>query len=102
MREGFYGPNLPIRVSNDIDFRKMVITRKDLDSKVVWFDQEMGYTDWFHLSSLETYLIIYEVLPLSQWKTQIQNGIKKEMRCGQWPLKAADEIPFKLHATDRS
>ena len=60
MREGFYGPNLPIRVSNDIDFRKMVITRKDLDSKVVWFDQEMGYTDWFHLSSLETYLIIYE------------------------------------------
>ncbi|SFT73264.1 hypothetical protein SAMN04489724_1897 [Algoriphagus locisalis] len=60
MREGFYDPNLHIRVSHDIDFRKKVITRKDLDSKIVWFDQEMGYTDWFHLSSLETYFIIYE------------------------------------------
>ncbi|WP_425637060.1 hypothetical protein ACPUEN_16785 [Algoriphagus yeomjeoni] len=60
LREGFYDPNLHIRVSHDIDFQKKVITRKGLDSKVVWFDQEMEYTDWFHLSSLETYYVIFE------------------------------------------
>ena len=60
MREGFYDPNLHIRVSFDIGFEKKLITRKNLEEKTVWFDQEMSYTDWFHLSSLRTYYMIFE------------------------------------------
>ncbi|WPR74549.1 hypothetical protein [Algoriphagus sp. NG3] len=60
LREGFYDPNLHIRVSFDIGFEKKLITRKNLEEKIVWFDQEMSYTDWFHLSSLRTYYMIFE------------------------------------------
>lgn len=59
-REGFDDPNLHIGVFHGLDQEKSKINRKNLDKMKVWFDSEMEYIDWFHLSTLESYYIIFE------------------------------------------